>query len=1563
MRVLYFLLFFFAQNFLFSVDFDDLKEEKEKVYGSEKDEKFVYDAFFSEWEKWPRKNPNAIPTHSSFHLFWFINSTDYPKYKKSEFLPFYSITESKIDARYKSHYLFLSNYSQSTKEHFDYSFIPFYFSGKDQNSNYTTLPFLLTYISNENSNDTKKEIKIFPFFYSNKTEVEKTKSSNSVELTPLYYYSKEKINQREEETNFYPILPLYYENKNPERTHKNILGFLDYSTDKLNTFNRFFLMPFYFYEKNSYQAVFPLYLNYQNEASKTDNTIIPFIYSSRNGVKASTYKNFLLFFSYEFDEENNHIGLMIPPLRFYKKDSYSIWFPVVFKFGEDSEKVNGTRYGLFYYNTWTQDKETFYAFNYYSYNNSVSKENSKYIFPFYYSWENGKEKASSNLVLPLYYYKKNSETHSYLNVLLAYSHEYKKSKLVGLTIFPFIFHADSPEEKTWQALIWYSNENKKNKNYFKTLAPLYYDWKTDSSEGDLFFPFSITLKFPDKKKFHLNLTGFSRTISSGVLKPDFSVDAGLKDGYSYIDIDSSWLYYVTKVSTRVSSKIFEKENLSEAKIVEAPKLSKKREFTRENSFNFFGFNALFNSIAYERGDSKRHIRFFPLAWLTWDEKNSDKITHYPFYINYKEDDFEYQVVYPFLFPVYAYQKTAEEKRTGYGLIIYHDEKIEKDNRKEKSILWPLINFYTSNIDSGHRFLPFYVHKKSWNENEVFSRTISLAYYSDFYTNKNGLETGSVYSPFWFYFKNKNKLESDISHFTIPIYYQSTIVNENTIKNKFMFLPFPFYKSSEFEKTNLAQAKSILWMVPGIVYRDRFQDELHWNIFLIFNSYESNIKSNLFLAGVYYHDKLRNEKQELEIKRWLLPFFYYDRKYPKEELQYDKIKLYTPLLFYSSLENKSNGLKKYDYYIPWLLFYRKYSSIENSTYNNFAFLFYTENSEKKSSGSLTPLISWEKNLEQTSNYFIPFYYFKKAKSDVAFLSLLYTFNSSEYETTHKVPALPILFYKNGTNTRNDWNLLSFIYSRSQTEADFSTESFGVFPFYRKSKEIYFGSGLISKNYLVPFYYFHSEKNSTHLNIALINDYKFENNQLTRFVFLPFWYSKSPKENAIQESSFHAFPFYFSGAENGNSYKNILGVVYHYTNDSVAKTSQHRLLLSSFDFAFSPKETKTKIFYGLIGSQQSKENSQFNFFWLGFNNSKTERVQNYLPFYYYENKIATSSKTFASLPYFYKKTESETNHYFPALPFLYYANETNSSSDWNILSILFSRKNQFDQAYGVFPIFRMKSNKNSDNEENSFLSLLYYQENRKSPKLNSKEHFFPIIPILYYNKYSEYETNLNLFSFIHYRKDSNESSHGLFPIYYSYSSNEFEKNTLLQNFYGLVYNQSSNDKEKKSNQNLFLSSVHLEQSKENNQIQLLYGLIEYNKNKTESDFNFLWFGYKDYFSNLTFNFLPLYYSNKTKDSKKTIFLPTLTYIKSDSEEEYHSTGLSILYSHKKNLKTLEEETSVLLGILYFKDVKPDERGYEGIGSLWGVLWEYKTEKVKNYKKFSILKIPIFREKDDE
>ena len=111
------------------------------------------------------------------------------------------------------------------------------------------------------------------------------------------------------------------------------------------------------------------------------------------------------------------------------------------------------------------------------------KDSHSIWFPFYYDWKsNGKD----NLIVGNYYSSVDSST----------------NKKFG-SFFPFFFQSDSPEEKTLLSIIWYSNEEKITKNYFKTLAPLYYDWKTDSSEGDLFLPFSISLKFPNKKRFPL----------------------------------------------------------------------------------------------------------------------------------------------------------------------------------------------------------------------------------------------------------------------------------------------------------------------------------------------------------------------------------------------------------------------------------------------------------------------------------------------------------------------------------------------------------------------------------------------------------------------------------------------------------------------------------------------------------------------------------------------------------------------------------------------------------------------------------------------------------------------------------------------------------------------------------------------------------------------------------------------------------------------------------------------------------------------------------------------------
>jgi hypothetical protein len=97
--------FLMGLNAVLAVDFEDLKEKQGKVYGSEKEKRYVIDAFFVEWESFPRQ----APTHSSFHFFWLYNTADYPKYARglSSFLFIYRRRVKSMKDRKQIIYSFL----------------------------------------------------------------------------------------------------------------------------------------------------------------------------------------------------------------------------------------------------------------------------------------------------------------------------------------------------------------------------------------------------------------------------------------------------------------------------------------------------------------------------------------------------------------------------------------------------------------------------------------------------------------------------------------------------------------------------------------------------------------------------------------------------------------------------------------------------------------------------------------------------------------------------------------------------------------------------------------------------------------------------------------------------------------------------------------------------------------------------------------------------------------------------------------------------------------------------------------------------------------------------------------------------------------------------------------------------------------------------------------------------------------------------------------------------------------------------------------------------------------
>lgn len=254
---------------------EDLDAPEARVYGSEKEAKYPINAFFFEREKWE--------SHSSFHIFWLIRGTDYPRYESSAFLPFYYHLKSKVDNRERSIYfplllrqidgeeritltpvsLFTEDasvwwnfygwlfvrYGSKDSTSSGTALFPFVFHDSTAEKSTLTVPALLRY--ERTHQDTTV---ITPLFYSN------TGSASSFTISPAHLYS------RTGETKSYigfPALPfLFFHSRDEEGTHWNALTLFDWGTDTQGS-SRFFAIPFFFKGKD-YLLIPPAYFDFSD---------------------------------------------------------------------------------------------------------------------------------------------------------------------------------------------------------------------------------------------------------------------------------------------------------------------------------------------------------------------------------------------------------------------------------------------------------------------------------------------------------------------------------------------------------------------------------------------------------------------------------------------------------------------------------------------------------------------------------------------------------------------------------------------------------------------------------------------------------------------------------------------------------------------------------------------------------------------------------------------------------------------------------------------------------------------------------------------------------------------------------------------------------------------------------------------------------------------------------------------------------------------------------------------------------------------------------------------------
>ena len=224
---LIFISLFFINDLSYAGSWNDLHEEKENLFGSEKELKYNPDMFFLQRESWE--------DHYSFMLLWLFKYTDYPKYSSTRLIPFYYGLESKIDNR-------------------KLSFIP----------------AALTYWET----DGYEKFKINPLFVSsNYKAANEDKSGYSYSLLHGYSFEKNRNSELSSIKWWTPIIPLVYRNTGSSGGHMNIGWLIDYTWDREKNgdehLTKFWFIPLLFHQPgdDGYTNILPPVFIYNRHSS------------------------------------------------------------------------------------------------------------------------------------------------------------------------------------------------------------------------------------------------------------------------------------------------------------------------------------------------------------------------------------------------------------------------------------------------------------------------------------------------------------------------------------------------------------------------------------------------------------------------------------------------------------------------------------------------------------------------------------------------------------------------------------------------------------------------------------------------------------------------------------------------------------------------------------------------------------------------------------------------------------------------------------------------------------------------------------------------------------------------------------------------------------------------------------------------------------------------------------------------------------------------------------------------------------------------------------------------
>ncbi len=994
--------------------FDYLKEEKNDFYGSERDEKIPVRNPLFQIEDWQ--------DHYSLNITALYNYRSYPQYRSYSYifppLPLIYVLKGKEVNAGRS-----------------YFFPFFYYKWADtplRQISSTFIPLLLTDLDWDmsSSEQARKNISVHlqsPLFDYYTHDIISSESSypqkRKLDIPWVPFFLRYRSDTTRSVWNLFLISGVFIERDVPGKWKLWLAPFF-FHNNAPDGWS--FLLPFYFHsgedgilvtllpplymqyrsEEDAYLGFFPLFHTFK--APGGAGLLTPLFGHIKNG----THQFYsLLWTLYYNGNEKGMTSLAILPFFLWQRDRRFVFFPLYYRSTPDEDSV--------------VEMAPFPVPLYYrSQNKNGGHLNLLGLF------DAGWDAMGLNRIwtIPIFFYKKDSYLHL-LPILFSSKSRMNDDSLEEYSFGPLHYmHRSKQESTAWLGYLFYAHENAVEQSKMLHFFPFYFSWKTRYSAGRLILPLSI--HYEDAEMDADLYFAFYNSLTT-TLRPGIAMNEKGERAYS-LKWEASLFYNVFSIETKYTifkgseppEYVLEESNDTDANVTtnnadqeESPSISGRTSFDVDAAENYFRTDLLFGLFSYVRADSNRHLRVLPLAWLTWSDKNEDRLfllpPILPLFVNYRSGDESYFLLFPF----YGSQMKGDSYRRFFMLNLYVTSYDASSDGRYHYLLWPLIAMHYSPDSGGFWILPFLYMDHQSSPDGVRNRWVSPL----FYYRSSPEETRFV--SILYHSRERDRLEeSGLTLFPIIPLYASRYKNQlsssgGILGGSFSSFAVPIYHySSSFRmgiEGNEKVSENSTLLTPLFC--------LQWGSTRheVTNSADDTSVS----ATVAMKDTLLTDVDGLAVD---------DEVKGSSEYRRRSLLWYAPLFNYSS-ESHFNGEANYHVHFMGIFDYKHYDVSDDYRFYFFPYL------SVRSGGS-------------DYHALFPFFY-RSTDSDGSALTLLFPFFFRKYygEEEATTAVFPLFYYY---HYKDDYNLLTPLFYLKK-DSQYSYQNFALIldhkKFYQKKRE--------------------------------------------------------------------------------------------------------------------------------------------------------------------------------------------------------------------------------------------------------------------------------------------------------------------------------------------------------------------------------------------------------------------------------------------------------------------------------------------------------------------------------